>query len=82
MNDIRVLDEFPMLEELVVLNLTHNQIDEIEVDVFDDLERLSTLILSHNRIRFIEDDIFEWGPEQLRHLFLDNNRLETIKDWW
>ena len=77
--EIKILDEFPVLEELTFLNLTKNEIEEIEVDVFSDLENLETLILSHNKIRFIDDDIFDWGPEGLRRIYLDHNRLETLK---
>ena len=34
-NSITVLDEFPPLEELTLLNLTDNRIEEIEVDAFE-----------------------------------------------
>jgi Leucine-rich repeat (LRR) protein len=75
-----MLDELPILEELVLLNLTNNQIEDIDVNALIDLDELKTLILSHNRIRWIEDDVFEWGPDELRHIYLDHNRLETIEE--
>ena len=80
-NEISYLDDFPLLDELKLLNLTDNLIVEIEDDIFADLDSLETLILSRNKIRFIHEDLFEWGPENLRKLYLDHNHLEAIQHY-
>lgn len=78
-NQIDFINELPDMNELVLLNLTNNQIRSIHYDAFDGLDSLTTLSLSHNQLSSIDDDIFEWNPLKLKRLYLDNNRFEHIQ---
>ncbi|XP_064473061.1 toll-like receptor Tollo [Ornithodoros turicata] len=72
---------FTDLQQLVILNLSHNQISSewITHDTFADLIRLVILNLSHNKLRHINATTFQ-SQYSLQILHLDHNQIETIDD--
>lgn len=76
-NRLKVIEQFSDLEELLDLDLSENQIEEIEYKTFRKLINLERLRLSSNSIRFIETDAFE-TLTRLRGLFLENNYLSSL----
>ncbi|CAG5114233.1 Oidioi.mRNA.OKI2018_I69.chr2.g8296.t1.cds [Oikopleura dioica] len=79
-NNINYVNELPdELEDLVDLNLSHNNIREIHFDAFDGLDNLENLNLAYNQLNEIEDDIFQWNPVHLKTLDLSNNKFEFIQ---
>lgn len=76
-NLLRVVETFSDLEELLDLDLSDNQIEEIEFRTFRNLINLERLKLDNNNIRFIESDAFA-ANTRLRGLFLNNNYLSSV----
>ncbi|GIX97247.1 uncharacterized protein CDAR_103531 [Caerostris darwini] len=67
---------FPLeMRELLVLNLTHNEITLVRQGAFSKLKRLTTLDLSHNQIEYL--NFFTTAPS-LEILDLSWNRLKDI----
>jgi len=60
-----------------------NQLPEIAAGVFDGLASLSYVDLSHNRLKSESlPGAFLRRATKLRHVYLDDNQLETIDSWW
>ncbi|GIY55548.1 uncharacterized protein CEXT_15961 [Caerostris extrusa] len=69
-------DMFPLeMRELLVLNLTHNEITSVRQGAFSKLKRLTTLDLSHNQIDYF---FFNTTASSLELLDLSWNRLKDI----
>nr|XP_046241183.1 amphoterin-induced protein 3 [Scatophagus argus] len=76
------LDQVPaeMPVSAVTLDLSHNQIVQLEVDSFQGLYRLETLRLAHNQITTIHPGAFRnTSGTQLRHLDLSSNQLRVLE---
>lgn len=76
-NQLRVVETFSDLEELLELDLSDNLIEEIDFRSFRKLINLERLNLENNNIRFIENDAFT-ANTRLRGLFLNNNYLSSL----
>lgn len=60
------------LENLKYLSLSHNKIENLEVNLFQHNRGLKTIILNNNKINLIEPTAFK-GLRELKHLQLQNN---------
>ncbi|XP_061440008.1 toll-like receptor 6 [Rhineura floridana] len=60
-----------------VLDLSHNNISEIQISDFSYLNKLQVLILSHNLIGKLDFSVFQYN-EDLEHLDLSHNNLQTL----
>ena len=67
---------FSGLDQLAVLDLSDNFLTAIRSEVFSRLNKLEELFLNRNAIEFVELR----GLDQLRHLYLANNRLYSIQN--
>jgi hypothetical protein len=67
---------FDCLTQLEFLNVSRNQIENIDKNAFENLNKLLVLDLSYNKISFIPD----WYEKfkNLKYLFLNNNYLNNI----
>lgn len=65
------------MEELLDLDLSENEIEEIEFKTFRKLINLERLRLNDNQLRFIERDAFS-SLTRLHGLFLNNNYLSSL----
>ncbi len=70
-------DTFKHLNHLEILQLSKNQIRQIEVGAFNGLPNLITLELFDNRLPLVPSQAFEY-LSKLRELWLRNNPIETI----
>ncbi|XP_059184465.1 amphoterin-induced protein 3 [Centropristis striata] len=76
------LDRVPgdMPASAVTLDLSHNQILQLEADSFRGLYRLETLRLAHNQLTKIHQDAFRNASGTLlRHLDLSSNQLHVLE---
>lgn len=71
-------DDFKDANELIKLELQHNDIHIVPRDAFAELTRLERLSFSGSHIKTIEDFAFN-GLSQLVHLILERNYLTEIK---
>ncbi|KAK1174321.1 CD180 antigen-like [Acipenser oxyrinchus oxyrinchus] len=69
---------FIKLKELIDLDLTRCQINWIYEDAFQYQINLQTLVLIGNQFMFIADNAFS-GPVKLKHLFLTQTALSTLR---
>jgi hypothetical protein len=67
---------FPSLENL---DLSHNQIESLNVFVFHPLTTLNELKLDHNNLQILEAGVFS-SQKNLRILSLSYNRLESLRN--
>lgn len=70
-------DTFKHLRHLEILQLSKNQIRQIEVGAFNGLPNLNTLELFDNRLTLVPSQAFEY-LSKLRELWLRNNPIETL----
>lgn len=70
-------DTFKHLNHLEILQLSKNQIRQIEVGAFNGLPNLITLELFDNRLPLVPSQAFEY-LSKLRELWLRNNPIETL----
>lgn len=70
-------DTFKHLRHLEILQLSKNQIRQIEVGAFNGLPNLNTLELFDNRLTLVPSLAFEY-LSKLRELWLRNNPIETL----
>lgn len=70
-------DTFKHLRHLEILQLSKNQIRQIEVGAFNGLPNLNTLELFDNRLTLVPSHAFEY-LSKLRELWLRNNPIETL----
>lgn len=70
-------DTFKQLRHLEILQLSKNQIRQIEVGAFNGLPNLNTLELFDNRLTLVPSHAFEY-LSKLRELWLRNNPIETL----
>ncbi|XP_047517537.1 chaoptin isoform X2 [Pieris napi] len=61
---------------LRILNLSHNHLTELPVEVFHDMQMLTSVDLSHNRIRNLADNLIL--SANLERLDLSNNDLSRM----
>lgn len=72
-------DFFPVvMDNLLELNMSYNQIDRLGKDAFRNLPKLLKLDLSHNVIRDVSSNVFGRSQMALRHLDLSWNQIITI----
>lgn len=79
-NDINTLSEpylFSNVAEVNAIDLSHNQIEDINPEVFSGIEKLEILWLDHNNITSLDRQTFSNLPNLLI-LHLRFNRLQTI----
>lgn len=65
-------------KKLILLNISNNQIEELETNVFKVLTNIDTIDFSYNKLKKISKELFENNSKLIR-LFLNNNALETIE---
>lgn len=70
-------DTFKHLRHLEILQLSKNQIRQIEVGAFNGLPNLNTLELFDNSLTLVPSQAFEY-LSKLRELWLRNNPIETL----
>ncbi|XP_054708008.1 toll-like receptor 9 [Uloborus diversus] len=71
-------DFFPIpMNQLVVLNLTHNEIIKVEANALARLPRLVSLDLSHNALQAIEN-LFSDQSTRLEFLDISYNMIKTL----
>lgn len=63
---------------ILLLNLSYNNIEDIDNDSFDGLKRLTLLDLSFNNIRSIKKAPFQ-GLKSLKSLYLNSNRIVGLE---
>ncbi|XP_044273554.1 toll-like receptor 6 [Varanus komodoensis] len=63
--------------QTTVLDLSHNNITELQMSDFHSLSRLQTLILSYNRIREFDFSVFQYNTN-LEHLDVSHNNLQML----
>lgn len=71
-------DDFKGLGDLVLLDLSQNELTEIPHGVFGMLSKLKNLDLSSNVITHIQKDSFS-GLVQLERLYLHGNQIQSIQ---
>lgn len=71
-------DTFSGLIRLVVLNLAHNSLTRIDVNIFHDLYTLQILSLEHNDIDFLAEGAFS-ELKNLHALTLSHNKIARIE---
>ncbi len=64
-------------KEIEILNLSFNQITELEPDTFNDLKKLEKLFLSNNNLTELHPDLFK-ELNNLERLELTKNQLKTL----
>uniref|UniRef100_A0A8C3AKZ3 Adhesion molecule with Ig like domain 3 n=1 Tax=Cyclopterus lumpus TaxID=8103 RepID=A0A8C3AKZ3_CYCLU len=77
------LDQVPreMPVSAVTLDLSHNQIAQLEDGSFEGLNRLETLRIAHNRLTVIKPGAFRNASGTLlQHLDLSSNQLSGLKE--
>ncbi|XP_062991468.1 toll-like receptor 1 [Elgaria multicarinata webbii] len=60
-----------------VLDLSHNNISELQISDFRSLSKLQTLLLSYNLIRVLNLSVFQYNKD-LQHLDVSHNNLQTL----
>lgn len=70
-------DTFKHLRHLEILQLSKNQIRQVEVGAFNGLPNLNTLELFDNHLTLVPSHAFEY-LSKLRELWLRNNPIETL----
>nr|XP_056711076.1 toll-like receptor 1 [Euleptes europaea] len=75
----RFLNQFPknLPAETTVLDLSHNNISQLQISEFRYILRLQVLNLSHNVIQELDFSVFQYN-EDLEHLDLSHNVLQTL----
>ncbi|XP_044274202.1 toll-like receptor 6 [Varanus komodoensis] len=63
--------------QTTVLDLSHNNIAELQTSDFHSLSRLRKLILSYNRIREFDFSVFQYNTN-LEHLDVSHNNLQML----
>lgn len=61
------------------LDLSHNQINEIDFDTFKNTRSLQVLQLSHNSLADMPSDLFKFS-HSLRIVDMSHNHLKTLPD--
>ena len=69
---------FNGLNRLQSIWLNRNNLSKLEAFTFQDLKSLMWLSLGYNQLKSIHSKAFA-GSTQLKELYLDNNKLNTIK---
>uniref|UniRef100_A0A8C5LAD8 Toll-like receptor 1 n=1 Tax=Jaculus jaculus TaxID=51337 RepID=A0A8C5LAD8_JACJA len=59
------------------LNISHNNISQLQISDISSLSKLRILIMSHNRIQCLDIGVFKFNTE-LEYLDLSHNKLEKI----
>lgn len=72
---------FENVTHLLVLELSHNQIEHLAAGSFRHIPHIQTLDLSSNAIATIDDDAFR-DCINLQTLHMDNNRLVILSSEW
>lgn len=70
-------NSFNILPYLEVLNIHHNDLEEIPSHLFSNLTHLTTLNLGHNLISHLPETIF-WNTTDVETLILSHNRLQLL----
>lgn len=66
------------LQYLKILNVSHNNINNVHMNAFEGLDLLETLDLSFNTIQYLLNNWF-WSMPKLQYLYLRGNHLQTFK---
>lgn len=67
-------------ERLQTLTLSHNNIAQLSPYAFPPAKHLKTIDLSHNKIEEIDRRTFENLGNSVESVFVDNNRLRTLRE--
>lgn len=70
---------FGNMPHLQWLDLSHNQIDEIDFDTFKNTRKLQVLRLAHNSLTDIPANLFK-SVYDLRVVDMSHNHLKTLPD--
>ncbi|KAF5281212.1 hypothetical protein FQR65_LT14827 [Abscondita terminalis] len=67
------------LTDLLLLNVSHNRINAIHINVFFEMDKLKTLDLSYNNIEYVLKHWF-WNTPSLQELYLRGNNLRKLNE--
>lgn len=80
-NDLRILENFPVLYRLKILCASNNLISKIDADITSKIPNLQYLILINNQLESVSNIIALSRLKNLKHLVLLDNPISTIPNY-
>jgi Leucine-rich repeat (LRR) protein len=79
LNNIDEIYDLKNSENVIIINLSSENLTNLPENIFNNLTQLQGLYLSYNKLINLPENIFN-NLTQLQELYLDNNNLTTIPE--